>query len=477
MRCSFLFLCLLLAPYALPAQTVPVETELRKHVDFLAADSLLGRRFGSVDAWKANQYIIREFQAAGIPPFFPEGYLQAFSVGNTGGYNVVGVIESDDPAGRQEYIVIGAHYDHLGWETGENGEKVVYNGANDNASGVAVLLEVGKRLKQRQKELKRSIILIAFDGEEQGLYGSVHFFDTHLVRPEAIKCMFSIDMVGMYTANDGLILSGVNMLKNGMDYFTGNFASDPDIKLQLRNRNKNPFYGTDSDSFLGNGVPGIHVHTGLDSPYHQPEDDADRLDYEGMAKVVDVMEKISVKLSDENELEPAVKPEYSASVKFGLNIALGASHYNYNDAFFNSKSRFAFGAGLFSEIKLFKPWLWLRPEVAFESAGGDYWDDYVRDYSVAVPVNVVFRSTFHPAIAVYAGVGGYYKYHFAQHYPADYGGKLDNQDYGLNLLIGFDVMKFRIEAAYRYDFSRSLHDPAFGRANLQTVMVVLGFGF
>ena len=109
---------------------------------------------------------------------------------------------------KNEYIVIGAHYDHLGVKKGE-----IYNGADDNASGVATLIELGKALKKNQSNLKRSVMLVAFDAEEIGLVGSKHFINHTSATDMDIKLMFSIDMVGWYKASGAVNYAGTGTIK------------------------------------------------------------------------------------------------------------------------------------------------------------------------------------------------------------------------------------------------------------------------
>ncbi len=118
---------------------------------------------------------------AGIEPLNGK-YLHPFNhregILNIPGNNVVGVVRGNNPDLKDEYIVLGAHYDHLGWKI-SGGDTVVYNGADDNASGSASLIEIGRNLAQRKGELGRSVILVAFDGEESGLIGSNHFLNDY----------------------------------------------------------------------------------------------------------------------------------------------------------------------------------------------------------------------------------------------------------------------------------------------------------
>ena len=146
------------------AQSTTQRQRLEKHVYTLASDSLQGRKAGSPDAVRAANYLIREWKGMGLKPFFAESknYRMPFEVyGDSGYYDLVAIIEGNDPKLKDEYIVIGGHYDHLGVRNGK-----VYNGADDNASGASCVTEVARQLLARQKELRRSVIICAFDAEK-----------------------------------------------------------------------------------------------------------------------------------------------------------------------------------------------------------------------------------------------------------------------------------------------------------------------
>ena len=194
---------------------------LEKHVHFLASDLLLGRGFGTPQGNIAAEYIAQQFKDAGVQAY--QGtYFHHFNsrngILNIPGINVVGIIPGNHPELKEEYIVLGAHYDHLGWKA-HKGDTIVWNGADDNASGTATLIELGRNLATSQESLGRSVILVAFDGEESGLLGSHQILDDAVLPPHKVKLMFSLDMVGMYEAHGGLDMKGINLLYIA-DYLT-----------------------------------------------------------------------------------------------------------------------------------------------------------------------------------------------------------------------------------------------------------------
>ena len=141
------------------------EERLAEYVYYFASDSLRGRKAGTPDAAKARDYIVARYKECGLKPFFGGDFVIPFEKDGNQFANAVGVIEGNEL--KDEYIVLGAHFDHLGVKRG-----AIYPGADDNASGSAALIEVARELVSRRDELKRSVIIAAFDEEELGLYGS-----------------------------------------------------------------------------------------------------------------------------------------------------------------------------------------------------------------------------------------------------------------------------------------------------------------
>jgi acetylornithine deacetylase/succinyl-diaminopimelate desuccinylase-like protein len=193
-RLTFAYLLIFSTIISAYAETT-LKERLEQHVYTLASDEMGGRGSGTKYARMAAEYIIDQWEEVGIEPFFDNSYIQSFW--NNKFQNLVAIIPGNDPLLKNEYIIIGAHYDHVGTIFGK-----IYNGADDNASGVASLIEVGRELKFNQSHLKRSIILIAFDAEEKGLIGSTHFIDRWKEPIENIKLMINLDMVGYYQAKE-----------------------------------------------------------------------------------------------------------------------------------------------------------------------------------------------------------------------------------------------------------------------------------
>ncbi len=200
--------------------------------------------------------------------------------------NIVGIIKGNDPQLQNEYIILGAHYDHLGhggYGTGslQPDTTAVHNGADDNASGTAALLEIAKALQRNHTHLKRSVIVVAFAAEEEGLLGS-QYFAAHLPVPQsAIKVMLNMDMVGRMNAGNQLYMGGAGTFPGGVDFMkeTGKGLA-LDLVVHAGGGG-----GSDHVSFYRKGISCIGLHTGGHPQYHTPADDAQLINVEGVEKV------------------------------------------------------------------------------------------------------------------------------------------------------------------------------------------------
>jgi hypothetical protein len=198
--------------------------------------------------------------------------------------NVIAVLEGQGPL-ADETIVIGAHYDHLG--NGGAGSlapwtSAIHNGADDNASGTATLLEVAHRLATAGQKPQRRIVFIAFTGEERGLLGSAHYVRNPRFALENTVAMFNLDMVGRLQ-DDKLIVYGTGTAKE-FDPLVESLGQKYSFKLSKQPEGYGP---SDHSSFYGKKIPVLHLFTGTHSDYHRPSDDSPKLNIEGMRRVAD----------------------------------------------------------------------------------------------------------------------------------------------------------------------------------------------
>ena len=427
---------------------------LKTHVRILASDSLQGRGLGTQGTLLAKDYIIEQFKDVGIAPL--DGvYEQAFSFRSGAAWiaatNIVGVIQGSDPNLSNEYIVIGAHYDHLGYDK-KNGEKTIFPGADDNASGVAAIIEIGRYFAQNPELLGRSLLVVAFDAEESGLHGSRYFVEHAPVVLSDIKLMFSFDMVGMYETNGGVHLNGLGSLIGGRE-LVKEIATNTETNIRgtVREISQN----TDTAPFGDKGIPAIHVFTGTKSPYHKPEDQFHLLDYEGMAIIVRFKKELLFELSQEPELvpvpsletRPAVRTGLSATT-FGLILNNGRGFHRYQDEFFRANSIYNGAAGLYMQVPI-SNFFTLQQELLYDFNGSEALEGRFRRHSVTLPLNVQLGTprSLMQEIRLYFFVGGYYRFNFAGNYAGEslnFEESYHQNEWGYSTGIGIELFQFHV---------------------------------
>lgn len=219
--------------------------------------------------------------------------------------NIGGYIEGNDPILKNEYIVIGAHYDHLGW--GETGSLYtgdvpqIHNGADDNASGTAGVLELAEKFASQKDQLKRSMIFLCFSGEEEGLIGSSYFTNNSPVPLDKIDVMLNLDMVGRLNPENQLTVYGTGTSSSFKDLLNTD-NKDYNFKLTFNDEGYGP---SDQSSFYAKNIPVLFFFTGTHTDYHRPTDDADKINSKGEEEVVKYIYTVSDALD-----ETATKPDY-----------------------------------------------------------------------------------------------------------------------------------------------------------------------
>lgn len=260
--------------------------DLRKHVEALVADSLMGRGAGSEGEKMAARYIRKVLNESSVELLYPLPG-QDFSLVNSNGdtirsQNIIGIVEGYDPQLKNEFILIGAHYDHLGFNTVKvNGRDslTIYRGADDNASGVSVMLEVAKMVRSRSFMFKRSVIFAAFGAEERGMVGSWYFVNRAFAQKDKISLMINLDMIGRAAEGRNLYIYTVmphaelsTLLKDVSDK---PLMPTPTIKAT-------DYFPSDHQPFAADGIPVALFTTGLHRDYHSPRDVEKELNYEVM---------------------------------------------------------------------------------------------------------------------------------------------------------------------------------------------------
>ncbi|NDD35081.1 MAG: M20/M25/M40 family metallo-hydrolase, partial [Flavobacteriia bacterium] len=282
--------------------------QLQTDVKTLADDAMEGRKVGTKGEKKASEYLVKRFKEMGLTgaisdsktPYFDPFEAQPSVHGTpTGpkitGRNVVAVL----PGQGEGTIYIGAHYDHWGWG-GEGSlyrgaDSAIHNGADDNASGVAAVLELARRF--HDSPLQNTVVFIAFSGEEMGLWGSNAFAKEHLGAFPAPRFMVNMDMVGRLKEDRSLAVYGVGTSPVFAQTLN---ANNEGFKLVLNESGIGP---SDHTSFYLADVPVLHFFTGQHEDYHKPTDDVEKVNFEGMAVVGDFILNLISSLNWEGKLE------------------------------------------------------------------------------------------------------------------------------------------------------------------------------
>jgi Zn-dependent M28 family amino/carboxypeptidase len=273
-----------------PAPIQPIDD-----IKFLSDDRLSGRMTGSPGADTAAAYLARRFQQVGLQPA-AGGWFQTFAVAKEApmaqharlaglrGKNVIGLLPGRDPILRNQTVIVGAHYDHLG--LGEFGSLDpdstgrVHNGADDNASGTAMLIQIAARLEASPPA--RTVVFIGFSGEELGLLGSSYYVHQPIYPLASTIAMINLDMVGRLR-NRRLIVYGSRTAKefpallDSLNWYAG-------FDLKARGDGYGP---SDQSSFYAAGRPVLHIFTDLHEDYHRTTDDWEKINLDGFKRVTD----------------------------------------------------------------------------------------------------------------------------------------------------------------------------------------------
>lgn len=314
------------------AALAPDSLSIRRDIFYLASEALAGRLTGTPGNDSAAAYIARRYAALGLRPM-SDGYLQRFVArppSHTGPspslptQNVFAVLPGRDPALRGEYIVIGAHFDHLGTSTDgaldPDVKGAVRRGADDNASGTAAVLELARLLAAAPT--RRSIIFANFSGEEEGLLGSAYFVEHSPVAIDSIAAMLNFDMVGRLK-NDKLIVYGILTAKE-LPSLLDSATANAGLRITAQG---DGFGASDQSSFYAKDIPVLHFFTDLHDDYHRATDVPEHINAAGEARVVAVAERVAREIGDRGPrltFVRAVAAAPASSTREGSDVYFGS---------------------------------------------------------------------------------------------------------------------------------------------------------
>ena len=285
------------------------NTDLYKHIEVLSSDSLEGRETGKLGQKMAAEYIVNQFKKIGIPPYKRKTYYQKFKVKSERhickcddcdltffkrifkanqtirGENVLGYIEGSDL--KDELLIITAHYDHLGKH-----DSLIFNGADDDASGVSAALEIAEAFMLAKKEgngPRRSILIMPVSGEEKGLLGSRYYTDNPIYPLESTVANLNIDMIGRlddwHDNGNYVYLIGSDRLSYDLHDLNEKINNeyigiDLDYRFNDKDDPNRYYYRSDHYNFAKNNIPVIFYFNGVHEDYHKPSDTIEKLDFD-----------------------------------------------------------------------------------------------------------------------------------------------------------------------------------------------------
>ena len=269
-------------------------SRLQGDIITLASDEMEGREPGTNGEIKARDYIISRMREIGLNPKGTDGFIQAFTYfekanqneGAVQAHNVIGFIDN----GAQKTVVITAHYDHLGYggsDSKHDRPSQIHNGADDNASGTAALLELAHIFKNNKIKEHNNFLFIAFSAEEKGLLGSKYYVMNPSLNLNEINYVLNMDMLGRMEPGMALTIEG---LGSSLIWESSLKEIECDaFPLTLKKRENGP---SDHAPFYEAGIPALHFWTGKHDDYHKPSDDAEKINFRAESQIISFIEAL-----------------------------------------------------------------------------------------------------------------------------------------------------------------------------------------
>lgn len=313
------------------------EKKIKAHIKTLADDAMQGRQTGSEGERMALEYIEKQFKNLKLTPKGEsETYQQEFpfkagmhGTGTEGmAHNAIAYIDNQ----ADKTIIIGAHYDHLG--LAENGSSLdanpngkIHNGADDNASGVAGVLELARYFSTNKVKEKSNFLFICFSGEELGLFGSKYFTEHPTIELANVTYMINMDMIGRLNPTT----KSVSVSGSGTSPLWEPTLQSMNTKLSIKT-DSSGIGPSDHSSFYLKDIPVLHFFTGSHSDYHKPSDDWDKINYAGEKEVLELIIAVIEKLDTEPKLAFLTTKQKTMSARTSFKVTLGVMPSYTSDA-------------------------------------------------------------------------------------------------------------------------------------------------
>lgn len=306
--------------------------DFKSHIGYLASDHLKGRAPGTIGDEMAKDYIVNFFNTVSQPaPRFvevQEHYVPAKRTRNikpedrtVKTYNIIATLPGNDPVLKDEFIVIGGHYDSTA-----NPKNDINNGADDNASGTSMVMELFEKYAKSNNH-KRTLVFMLYGGEELGLLGSEYYVQNPTIDLSKIQLMVNLDMVGRLDNDRTLYLGGIPSATN-FEKEINPFLENSDFNIVAYStgttQRDNLFSASDHWNFYKSEVPVIFFFTGIHDDYHTPRDEKELVNYEGLRDIADLADKVVGHFSDLNDrlvytkFDDAERPSRWSQIKVSL---------------------------------------------------------------------------------------------------------------------------------------------------------------
>ncbi len=286
----------------------PDIQEIKKHIEVLSSDEFQGRETGSSGIEKAANYISNFFKSNELKPYY-ETHIDTFYIkGKTPAYNIIAKIDGTDPYLKNEPVIIGAHYDHIGIKKSAPKDSI-YNGANDNVSGTVGVMQLAKKLKDSQP--KRSILFILFDAEEQGLKGSKYLAEKLKSEDVNPYIVFNIEMIGVPLIDKPKKVYLTGYKKSNFAQYFNQYAENEILTFSPVAQQYKLFKRSDNYPFYKSFNMPAHSVSSFDfnnyEYYHHVKDEAQLQDAKHISELVDLWTEPLIKIS--NHIEKLIKLE------------------------------------------------------------------------------------------------------------------------------------------------------------------------
>jgi len=292
----------------MPSATIPdiQETksditidDFKAHITYLSSDGLAGRSSGTPGDRLAKDYIVNHFTNTGGSAerfvevqehYVSKSRLKPKNKVKT--YNIIATLPGNDKKLKNEYVVIGAHYDSV-----KNTLGLIHNGADDNGSGTSMVLELFEKFASENNH-KRTLVFMAFGGEELGLLGSKHYVNNPTIDLSKVQLMVNLDMVGRMDEEGNVQLGGSPSAKNFSSKLHPFFVNS---KINIIDLGKGIFSRSDHYNFYKKDIPVLFFFTGIHPDYHTATDDEDKINYDGMMEISKVVAPIIAEFANVEE--------------------------------------------------------------------------------------------------------------------------------------------------------------------------------